>query len=636
MAQVQVQQHFPLLASNSSPIAMNTGAGSQVFGTTPLYVGDLESNVTGNQLYDLFSQLGKVVSIRVCRDKTTWRSLGYAYVNYSNAQDAARALDKLNFTPLNGKPIRIMFCHRDPNIFKSGNANVFIKNLEKTIDNKGLQEVFSNFGNILSCKIATDPTGQSKGYGFVQFENKESAQNAIDRLNGMLMNDKPVFVGPFLRKQEREAAINQVKLNNVFIKNLPESLTEEELKNIFGEYGTITSVVVMRDGDGKSRCFGFVNFENADDAAQSIEALNGKKFDEKELYVGKAQTKSEREVELKGLFEGLNLYVKNLDNSIVDYKLREMFSEFGTVTSCKVMQDSNGASRGSGYVAFSTPEEAHRALAEMNGKVIANKTLYVALAQRKEDRRARMQARFPELLPVPMTPLMAPHMPMYSTGGLGMGHFYAQGPPAMIPPQPGYAYQQQFLPNLNGAPMRNFFMPMPFSMPMVQQHGQHPGGRPDEVGPIQQNQQPALLLQQQMTPTGCMYYYPPGSCNMPGIPILAAPYDMGARPEGEVALQKPMPSGDMATAFATSTPKYQRTTLGEILYPLVDQLDHNMAGKVTGMLLEMDQPEVLHLVESPKALEAKVPESIAVLRNVQQQQTINSPADQLASLSLNE
>lgn len=222
-----------------------------------------------------------------------------------------------------------------------------MQNLDKSIDNKALHDTFSAFGNILSCKIATDPSGQSKGYGFVQFDNEESAQNAIDKLNGMLINDKQVYVGQFLRKQERETALNKTKFNNVYVKNLSESTTDEDLNKIFGEFGTITSAVVMRDGDGKSKCFGFVNFENADDAAQAVEALNGKKIDDKEWYVGKAQKKYERELELKGRFEqtmkevvdkfpGVNLYIKNLDDSIGDDKLKELFSEFGTITSCKV------------------------------------------------------------------------------------------------------------------------------------------------------------------------------------------------------------------------------------------------------------------------------------------------------------
>lgn len=74
--------------------------------------------------------------------------------------------------------------------------------------------------------------------------------------------------------------------------------------------------------------------------------------------------------------------------------------------------------------------------------------------------------------------------------------------------------------------------------------------------------------------------------------------------------------------------------LGENLYPLVEQLEPEMAAKVTGMLLEMDQTEVLHLLESPDALKAKVAEAMEVLRNVAQQQQSTNAADQLASLSL--
>ncbi|TQE10688.1 hypothetical protein C1H46_003591 [Malus baccata] len=648
MAQIQVQHHQQPPVSGPNSVAANAGGAPQQFVSTSLYVGDLDQNVTDSQLYDLFNQVGQVVSVRVCRDLSTRRSLGYGYVNYSGPQDAARALEVLNFTPLNNKSIRIMYSHRDPSIRKSGTGNIFIKNLDKAIDHKALHETFSSFGNILSCKIATDATGQSKGYGFVQFDSEEAAQSAIDKLNGMLLNDKPVFVGQFLRKQERDGNWNKTKFNNVYVKNVSESTTEDELRKIFGEHGQITSVVVMRDGEGKSRCFGFVNFEDPEAAAKAVEALNGKKIDEKEWYVGKAQKKYERELELKERFEqsmkeasdkfqGVNLYIKNLDDSISDEKLKELFSEYGTVSSCKVMRDPDGNSRGSGFVAFSTAEEASRALAEMNGKMVVSKPLYVALAQRKEERRARLQAQFSQMRPVAMAPSVAPRgMPMYPPGapGLGQQFMYGQAPPAIIPPQAGFGYQQQLVPGLRpgGGPMPNFFVPM------VQQgqQGQRPGGRRG-AGPVQPNQQPVPMMQQHMLPRGRVYRYPPGR-NMQEVPfsgvgsgMLPVPYDMGAIPMRDAAGGQGVPA--LATALANASTEQQRTMLGEALYPLVDQLEHESAAKVTGMLLEMDQTEVLHLLESPEALKAKVAEAMDVLRNVAQQQA-NSSADQLSSLSL--
>lgn len=257
-------------------------------------------------------------------------------------------MEHLNYTPVNGKAIRIMFSHRDPSIRKSGHGNVFIKNLDSSIDNKALHDTFAAFGSVLSSKVAVEFNGQSKGYGFVQFDNEESAQNAIKQLNGMLINDKKVYVGLFVRRQERVEANGSPKFTNVYVKNFPDTYTDEDLKKLCSTYGTITSAVVMKDTAGNSRCFGFVNFESPDSAAAAVEKLNGTTVnDDKVLYVGRAQRKAEREAELKAKFEqerirkyeklqGANLYLKNLDDSINDEKLKELFSEFGTITSCKV------------------------------------------------------------------------------------------------------------------------------------------------------------------------------------------------------------------------------------------------------------------------------------------------------------
>lgn len=393
------------------------------FQSASLYVGDLHTDITEGFLFEMFNRVGPVASIRVCRDTVTRRSLGYAYVNFHNVQDAERALDTMNFTEIKEKPCRIMWSQRDPSLRKSGVGNVFVKNLAPTVDNKGLFDVFSVFGNILSCKVATDENGASKGYGYVHYETAEAAQEAIQKVNGIMIEEQEVVVGPFLRRQDR---VTENEWTNLYCKQFPESWTEEQVTAIFTPFGTINSLKLAMGEDGKSKSFCFVDFAEHESAAKCVEALNGKIMETGEvavpaepvegeeaapagpttfeLYVGRAQKKAERVRELKyrmdaikveqiNKYQGMNLYVKNIDDTLTDDAFRELFAPLGTITSSRIMRDEGGASgRGFAFVCYSTPEEATRAVTEMNGKMVRGKPLFVALHQRKDIRRAHLAA----------------------------------------------------------------------------------------------------------------------------------------------------------------------------------------------------------------------------------------------------
>ncbi|KAL4271973.1 hypothetical protein GQ457_13G014590 [Hibiscus cannabinus] len=125
-----------------------------------------------------------------------------------------------------------MFSNLYPSLLQKGADNIFIKNLDKGIDQKVLHDTFLVFGNILSGNLALDTPNQSQGYGFVNFENEEPTQEAIENLNDMLVNDKKIYVGSFSRKQGRDTSGSKTNFNNIFVKNLTKSMTREDLNMI--------------------------------------------------------------------------------------------------------------------------------------------------------------------------------------------------------------------------------------------------------------------------------------------------------------------------------------------------------------------------------------------------------------------
>ncbi|ROI69464.1 Embryonic polyadenylate-binding protein A [Anabarilius grahami] len=655
-----------------------------------LYVGDLHPDVTEAMLYQKFSPAGQIMSIRVCRDVITRRSLGYAYINFQQPADAECALDTMNYEVIKGRPIRIMWSQRDPGLRKSGVGNIFIKNMDESIDNKALYDTFSAFGNILSCKVVCDENG-SKGYGFVHFETQEAANRAIETMNGMLLNDRKVFVGHFKSRKEREAELGAkaMEFTNVYIKNFGEDIDSEKLKSIFTEFGKTLSVCVMTDERGRSRGFGFVNFENHRDARRAVTEMNGKELNGRVLYVGRAQKRLERQGELKRKFEqikqeriqryqGVNLYVKNLDDSIDDEKLRKEFAPYGTITSAKVMTD-GGHSRGFGFVCFSSPEEATKAVTEMNGRIVSTKPLYVALAQRKEERKAILTNQYMQRL-ASIRAIPSPAIP--TTYQQSSGYYMTSVPqhqvrsiyntvPNLRPvprwtahaPRTQAPFTAQFVrqavprrPSTTISTVRQASTQVPHIVNNTQRMAnigtQTAGGRTGAVvrgvgqykysAGVRNVQQvinaPAPVVHQSSSPSPCKDFWrrfsssgvalhksrahgkqasPSVKATHEDLPKFTAhicDHRNSSRQWFEVrkfhASLKSVPRGRLSLAQPYTCSAY----VGERLYPLIQALHPALAGKITGMLLEIDNSELLHMLESPESLHSKVEEAVAVLQ----------------------
>jgi polyadenylate-binding protein len=384
------------------------------------------------------------------------------------------------------------------------------------------------------------------------------------------------------------------------------------LEKLFTPFGKITSFYLASDEAGKSRGFAFINYENHEDAVKAVEALNNKDFDGKILYVGRAQKKRERVEQLKqqheavkqekiSKYQGVNLFVKNLDDSIDDARLREEFSPYGEITSVIVMKDESGKSKGFGFVCYSTPEEATNAINEMHQRIVESKPLYVALAQNRDVRRNQLSQQ--------MQVRNQMRLQQAAVQG-GMGQFVAP-----------MFYGQNFMPPMaNG--VRGPFPGAP--NPMMMQQG---GARPDQQMPnfrVGPNGQPVPVYVQPVYND-----YQQGRMQQQRF-YQNRPNQIPQQRKKDDAPQS------LAQIVAQIPQEQQKNYLGNQIYQKITESqkvqDPNVIGKITGMFLSMEIEQIISLLEDENVFDQQLTEAMNAYMSYKTEESAEAaPAEAAAS-----
>ncbi|XP_058821131.1 protein sex-lethal-like isoform X4 [Topomyia yanbarensis] len=149
-------------------------------------------------------------------------------------------------------------------------TNLIVNYLPQDMIERELYSMFSTMGPIESCRIMRDlKTGYSYGFGFINFLTEDAAQRAIRCFNGYTVRNKRIKVS-HARPQSEE-----IKETNLYITNLPRTITDEQLDIIFGKYGTIVQKNILRDKlTGYPRGVAFVRYNKREEAQEAISALN--------------------------------------------------------------------------------------------------------------------------------------------------------------------------------------------------------------------------------------------------------------------------------------------------------------------------------------------------------------------------
>ncbi|XP_071440174.1 ELAV-like protein 3 isoform X10 [Hetaerina americana] len=163
-------------------------------------------------------------------------------------------------------------------------TNLIVNYLPQTMTQEEIRSLFSSIGEVESCKLIRDKvTGQSLGYGFVNYHRPEDAEKAINTLNGLRLQNKTIKVS--YARPSSEA----IKGANLYVSGLPKNLTQQDLENLFSPYGRIITSRILCDNitvrhfvSGAadsvpclSKGVGFIRFDQRIEAERAIQELNG-------------------------------------------------------------------------------------------------------------------------------------------------------------------------------------------------------------------------------------------------------------------------------------------------------------------------------------------------------------------------
>ena len=212
-----------------------------------LYISNLPDNFTTSDLTTLCKEYGEVQSCNIFINNF---NKNFGLVQFSSEKEAHDVLKKLNGKEIQGLKLNVkLYQTNNQNTIKSG-CNLYIRNIPLNAKEQDLIKIFSKFGKVTSAKIEMDKNENnsfSKGYGYLSFDNSESAENALVDLNGKYLPgfeswSKTLLIEPFLSKRERLMSENNEfnYLNYFSYKNT--EMTEHKVPNLNRIYSPQTMV----------------------------------------------------------------------------------------------------------------------------------------------------------------------------------------------------------------------------------------------------------------------------------------------------------------------------------------------------------------------------------------------------------
>ncbi|KAK4258747.1 hypothetical protein QN277_005161 [Acacia crassicarpa] len=276
---------------------------------------------------------------------------------------------------------------------------IWLGDLHHWMDENYLHNCFAHTGEVVSAKVIRNKqTGQSEGFGFVEFYSRAAAEKVLNNYNGAIMpnTDQPFRLNwaTFSAGDRRSDASSDL---SIFVGDLAVDVTDAMLHETFAnKYTSVKGAKVVIDSNtGRSKGYGFVRFGDETERSRAMTEMNGCYCSNRPMRIGVATPKkyhgyqqqySSQAVVLanghslngattpgsqpEGESNNTTIFVGGLDSDVRDDDLRQPFLQFGEVVSVKIP-----VGKGCGFVQFSDRKNAEEALQALNGTVIGKQTV---------------------------------------------------------------------------------------------------------------------------------------------------------------------------------------------------------------------------------------------------------------------
>lgn len=241
-----------------------------------LFCGHIPFDMYEVEIFELFEPFGHLREVLLMTNPTTGHSRGFAFVTFTSIEASIAALTSLNECEVRDG-IRLKVNTYTPN------KCLYIGNIPKSKDSIELKskftEYFDRIVDVITYRSLESPTQKNRGFCFIQFESHDAARTAKAKITRKALSiwGTPIFVDwADALDVPDESIMNEVRV--LYVRNLTVTVTEDQLKEIFGRFGAVERVKKMKD-------FAFVHFERRADALEAMKALQNTAIDGETIEV---------------------------------------------------------------------------------------------------------------------------------------------------------------------------------------------------------------------------------------------------------------------------------------------------------------------------------------------------------------